>query len=341
LLALVLSGCSNANTSQNTNDAPLFDEGGASTHTPGLTQIAVPDPSDSSGQSEPAGELPQADKPEEQPAQAEDRAAGSPIEQLLGAEANPDELSALYKAAEIEVAEIATICIRRGGYDYVALPQPAPPAASFVENGKTDSDLVEEFGYAIWIVENAVKVLSESRTLVPIESRVTAEMIEDGQFLALRARCTGEARSQVKFFQQQSVPERVASMVAEFRSGLESDPTVVAKWTEWSHCMAQHGYEYADRQAIANDLGPAAGHTLARILELEPGPNFRVPPDLAADIASLRSAESIIIDADLGCAAEIGLDEFLSSLRLSEELAFVAEFGDQILFDLAASRAGQ
>ena len=272
----------------------------------------------------------QADDDAPQTDDDDDSSSLSPIDAVLGSNADPEEQRRLYQQAQVEFAEIASACMLRKGFTYRFAVQDPPPVAAFVDTGLSDTDLVARHGYGIGFVDDAVDRVVNAK-LVPPESRIDSETSENPDFWLARDDCRREAERAVPNPNQ--LPSLVVERVAEFRQDLNASPELERIWSDWSSCMAKQGYTYANRQQVYAEFQGPTQSLMAEIIGL--GPKGGITADIEARIDGLRSAESIVIESDVGCADGVALDERLTQFRYDAGSDFIALHGDLLLLELS------
>lgn len=305
--------------------------------------MATPSPSQGlSTQTEATDPTPDVIVPEEKPTFAaaptsdavseQVEVAASPLEQAFGLQLDPEILSAEYAAAYQGWTDDVTRCMRRAGFaEYTEDPLPVPPPDDFrLVQSTGELAGVYEFGYSLSASllraiepERATPIPQDETDLQMREMFRSFSATERDTFRHTRGACFEEAA------EQNPTPDelesaKIAEEIQQVRVAAQASPPMITLWSEWSSCMAGHGFSFNDRSEAGQSLVPEANAT-GSLLASE----GRTPAVIDA-IKELAAKEAELVAIDIGCSEQIDLLERAQQISTSFETEWLENNGDRV-----------
>jgi hypothetical protein len=271
------------------------------------------------------------------------------LSDLLGIGGTPEELAERVRQEDRARQELVRDCMTDQGFEYVvhvAAGQVVSPTG--LPTDLSDEDFRRQYGYGIATGFEAifsgrggpppdepedpniaiVAAMSESERGA-YEQALHGSATTDGEV----GGCEGEAEAATD--RTALLMEQLGDDIQDLWARVGADARVVDAERAWADCMADAGYDYADEQAIRDDilrrLNPindaAAGQDIeeGRMTYRE---GMELTDDQQAELADLRGYELAVANADQDC--RVDLDEVRRDVQDEYEAAFVADHRDQL-----------
>lgn len=270
-------------------------------------------------------------------------ASDSPLEARLGFPSDPErrrfQLISMQRAAD----ETMVRCMKQAGFFYAARPaEEVFRSGAFIGDGTRAWTEANGLGitssFAAALAADAASVEAGGSDATTTNADYVASLTE-AQALDYDRALVGEAASDPSatayqpggcFAEAYTEVLQLVALIEEFETGLASlnsrlsnDPRVVAFRSEWSACMEGEGYDYADENALAEDV-------YGRLLEIE-----LVDRDGVRTIASVDDLDELrVYEREVALAAFDCRQEFVDELdRLRQD--YEREFLDDNRFRIA------
>ena len=240
-----------------------------------------------------------------------------PLDAYFGSPTTADQIRSELNAVLEDKGIWITECMLAEGFSFYTHPADIRTDVGLRYGSRTD--LLEEGGYgAASSIERSIAEQAESDVVVAanIEGIASLTGQEVDVFNTVVQDCVSRG---YELFPEPDIGPTVggelAREIADARQDMVRNDGFKLIWADWSSCMREAGYEFANRSEAIQSLAPAVSALASAVRQAD----GELPQSALADLAQLEEQENAVVASDQVCASHVDLDQRVIDLQYNLE----------------------